>query len=139
MPLEEKTWGANHVVIESLAPDDKPVPVEICFRNPAEMGIDPSKIGGPGCEFIVTANALNSGVVPAFMVETAKKINGVMHFQVLFWVGYHVIDGKPVKRIPDDMEIPEVLAKLLYRHSTKEFTHLAKILPQVFQEERDNW
>ena len=36
------------------------------------------------------------------------------------------------------MEIPEVLAKLLYRHSTKEFTHLAKILPQVFQEERDN-
>ena len=37
------------------------------------------------------------------------------------------------------MEIPEVLAKLLYRHITKEFTHLAKILPQVFQEERDNW
>lgn len=139
VPLEEKTWGADHVVVESLAPYDKPVSLDINFRNPAEMGVDPERIGGPGCEFIVTANALNSGVVPAFMLESAKKIDGVMHLQVFFWVGYHAIDGKPVKIIPEDFVIPEPLSKLLFRHSIKEFENLAKILPQVFEEERNNW
>ncbi len=139
VPLEEKTWGAEHVVLESLAPDDKPVPIRISFRDPKEMGIDAARIGGKGCAFIVAANALNDGKIPSVMLETAKEIQGVMHYQVYFWIGYQMIDGQPVKCIPDDMQIPEIFPKLLLYHSSKEFSHLAEILPQVYEEEKDKW
>lgn len=137
--LEEKTWGAEHLVVESLAPEDKPVPIKISFRDPKEMGIDASRIGSEGCAFIVAANALNDGKIPSVMLETAKKMKGIMHYQVYFWIGYQIIDGQPVKCIPDGMEIPEIFPRLLLYHSTKEFSHLARILPQVYGEEKNNW
>ena len=37
------------------------------------------------------------------------------------------------------MEIPEVFPRLLLYHSTKEFSHLARILPQVYGEEKNSW
>ena len=84
MSLEEKTWGAEHIVLESLAPDDKPVPIKISFHDPKDMGIDASRIGTKGCEFIVAANALNDGKIPSVMLETAKEIQGTMYCQVYF-------------------------------------------------------
>ena len=51
-----------------------------------------------------------------------------------FWIGWHVIDGKPVKMIPDGVKMPLAGVKSLLMHNIKEFTHLAAILPEVYAE-----
>ncbi len=142
VPMEEKTWGATHTVQESigLGPDE----IVIMFQNPADMGIDTSKIGTPGCEFIVIANALLGPMkVPVVMMEVAKKIDGEMTFFARFWVGYHIIDGTPKCLVPVTKILPEEewngLAKGLLAHNIKEFGNLNRILPKVYAEEKDNW
>ena len=142
IPMEEKTWGATHTVQESIGgPPDE---IVIMFQNPADMGMDTSLIGKEGCEFIVCANALLGPMkMPVVMLEVAKKIDGVMTFQARFWVGYHIIDGKPQCLVPAWKVIPEqeceMIAKGLLAHNIKEFINLNKVLPKVYAEEKDNW
>ena len=81
--------------------------------------------------------------VPVVMTEVAKKVDGVMTFQARFWVGYHIIDGKvqclaPVTKILPEAEY-EAIAKSLLAHNIKEFTNLNKVLPKVYEEEKENW
>lgn len=138
IPMEEKTWGATHTVQESIGgPADE---IVIMFQNPADMGYDMNKIGPDGCEFIVSANALLGPMkVPVVMTEVAKKIHGVMTFQARFWVGYHIINGEAKYLLPPEVELPDQVAMGLVGHNIKEFTHLNKILPKVYAEEKDNW
>lgn len=138
IPMEEKTWGATHTVIESIGgPADE---IVIMFQNPADMGFDTSKIGTEGCEFMVAANALLGPMkVPVVMVEVAKKIDGVMTFTARFFIGYHIINGEGKYLLPPEVQIPVEVAMGLVGHNIKEFTHLNKVLPLVYAEEKDNW
>jgi hypothetical protein len=56
-----------------------------------------------------------------------------------WWFGWQIIDGKPVKCIPDGFKIPSVGPICLLNHNVKEFSNLARILPDVYREEKDNW
>ncbi len=138
IPMAQKNWGATHTVRESVGgPPDE---IVIMFTEPEKMGFDPHKLGTAGCEFMVTANALmGSAKVPVVMVETAKKIEGIMTFQARFWVGYHIVDGKVKYLLPPEVVLPEEVAMGLVGHNLKEFTHLGKILPSVYAEEKGKW
>lgn len=138
IPMAEKTWGATHTVQESLGgPADE---IVIMFTEPAKLGFDNEKIGTDGCEFMVAANALMGEMkVPVVMVEVAKKIDGVMTYQARFWVGYHIIDGEAKYLLPPEVKLPDEVAMGLVGHNIKEFTHLGKILPSVYAEEKDRW
>lgn len=138
IPMEQKTWGATHTVQESIGgPADE---IVIMFTEPAKLGFDNSRIGNEGCEFMVAANALMGAMkVPVVMVETAKKIDGVMTYQARFWVGYHIIDGEAKYLLPPEVVLPEEMAMGLIGHNIKEFTHLGKILPSVYAEEKNRW
>jgi len=35
--------------------------------------------------------------------------------------------------------VPEEVVRALFSHNIKEFSNLAKILPQVYVEEKNNW
>lgn len=134
VPLEEKTWGATHIVTESIGgPPDE---ITLMFTEPEKLGYDKSKIGTAGCEFIITANCLMGDMkVPVHVVEVAKKVDGIMTIQERFWIGYHVINGEGKCLIPPDAVLPEEVAMGLIAHFTKEYANLAKILPQVYAEE----
>ena len=138
VPMNEKTWGATHVVLESMGgPADE---ITIMFKNPAEMGFDPALIGTDSCEFLVTANCVLAPYnTPSHMVECAKKVNGVMTYMCRFWLGYHVIDGEAKYLLPPGINLPEEAAKGMVGHCIKEFSNLSKILPSVYAEEKDNW
>ena len=138
VPMEQKTWGATHVVLESMgaAPDQ----ITIMFKNPAEMGFDPALIGTDSCEFLVSANCLLAPYnTPSHMVECAKKVDGVMTYMCRFWVGYHAIDGEAKCLLPPEVTIPDEVAAGMVGHCIKEFSNLAKILPSVYAEEKDRW
>jgi len=139
VPVEEKTWGATHYVKESIGgpPDD----IVIMFQDPKVMGYDWSKVGTPECKFLIAANALLGPMkVPVVMTETASEDeDGLLTFHARFWIGYHIIDGVGKYLLPPEVELPDQVAMGLVGHNIKEFTHLAKILPSVYAEEKDNW
>lgn len=139
IPLEQKTWGVTHHVSESVVTGMPPTPIDIFFMNPEKMGVDMEKIGTEGCEFIVIANSLADRKIPAVMMEVAKKIDGVMTYLCRWWFGYAIENGEIKKLIPDGVKIPEDFMKALIGHSLKEFSNLGKILPSVYDEEKDNW
>lgn len=138
IPMNEKSWGAVHTVQESIGgPADE---IVIMFKNPAEMGFDMTKYGTDACKFIVTANALLGPMkVPVIMAETAAIVNGNLEYRTRFWIGYHVIDGEAKYLLPPGLELPEQVAMGLVGHNIKEFVHLAKILPDLYEEEKGFW
>lgn len=138
IPLNEKTWGATHTVLESIGgPADE---IVLMFQDPGVMGYDKSKIGTENCEFLVCCNALMGAMkIPVIMTECAKKMDGVMTFMARFWVGYHVIDGEARYLLPPEAQLPEQIAMGLEAHNIKEFSNLARILPSVYADEKDNW
>lgn len=138
VPINEKIWGCDNTVMESVGGPAEPI--VIMFRDPAELGYDSSKIGTEGCAFMVAANALMGAMkIPVVMTEVAKKIDGVMTFMARFWVGYHIIDGEGRYLLPPEVVLPEAVAMGLIGHNLKEFTHLNKVLPLVYGEEKDRW
>ena len=56
-----------------------------------------------------------------------------------FWFGWQIIEGKPVKCIPDGFKIPTAGPASLLNHNVKEFSNLARILPDLYSEEKDHW
>lgn len=52
-------------------------------------------------------------------------------------VGYVVQkDGTIVKTLPEGVKIPDIMPKGLFAHNIKEFTNLASIMPEVYQENK---
>jgi len=142
VPMNEKTWGATHTVMESIGgPAQK---IVIGFMDPEEMGFDKEKIGSDACEFLVSANALLGDMkVPVIMDETLKEVNGIKTFMARFWIGYQFVDGEARCLAPVTKILPEeewsMIAKGLLAHNIKEFSNLNRILPSVFGEEKDNF
>lgn len=138
IPLKEKTWGATHTVVEAIG--ETPDEITIMFKNPTDMGLDASKIGTKEIPFLVCANGLMGPMkIPSVLVEAAMPMDGGLEFRARFWMGYQVIDGKPKYLLPPDVVLPDDAGMGLLAHNLKEFPNLAKILPSVYAEEKDNW
>ena len=55
-----------------------------------------------------------------------------------FWIGIGIVDGKIKKIVPENIKVPLEVPKGLFAHNIKEFTNLAKILPEVYEENKEN-
>lgn len=140
LSLKEKYWGTMHHIKEDIGggPDE----LFACFRQPCEMGFDESKIGTKACGTIVTSN---SGMLcdPMASAETmchfVRETEDGIELRSRFWLGWHIIGGKPVKILPDDEVTPLMKPKMLLAHNMKEFQNLADLLPKIYPEQKDNW
>lgn len=56
-----------------------------------------------------------------------------------FWMGYAIVEGKPIKLLPEGGMVPHEVPLALLKHNVKEFTNLAAILPGLYEEEKDRW
>ncbi len=63
--------------------------------------------------------------------HVAREIPGGIELRSRFWLGWNIIDKKPV-RVAD--QVPFELVKGLAHHCPKEYTNLAAILPKVYEE-----
>jgi len=141
VPLREKSWGVTHKVLESTG---GPVSeIEIMFKYPGDLGFDQTKIGTAACSFMVCANGLETlpdgKKAAAVMVHMARDVEGGVDFRSRFFMGYHIRDEVPVKLIPPGMKIPGFIPEGLLAHNVKEYTHLASILPKLYEEEKGRW
>ncbi|WP_258115607.1 DAPG hydrolase family protein, partial [Levilactobacillus yiduensis] len=77
----------------------------------------------------------------ALMLHTVRPIKGGIELRSRFWLGWNVDlqTHEPIRVIPDDAKIDGEIAKRLGIHSIKEMTNLAKILPSIYRENKDNF
>lgn len=135
IPMNQKTWGVTHKILEDIG--FGPSELTLSFKRPGDFGYDEKLLGSKYCNSMVCA--IGEGDVPAFMTHKYYKVDGGTMFESKFWIGYAYIDGKIVKVLPEGIEVPEIAVRNLFKHNIKEFSNLAKILPEIYSEEKDNW
>lgn len=128
IPMNERIWRITHTVIEDTGAG--PQPLNINFKSPEEMGFDMEVFRKSKVLSIVCANGDT-----AVMVHSIREIPDGIELRSRFWLGYNIVDKKPVKLIPDGVKIPQEVPEGLIRHNVKEFSNLAKILPSLYEEE----
>ena len=127
----ERLWGTRHDITEGFgaAPKDVVVP----FIHPVELGFDRDLYEAfPG-----TIIAMASDDVRTVSLHFVRPVEGGVELRSRFWFGWRLIDGKVARG--DDITYPEGLPRSLLLHNIKEFTNLARLLPRIFPEERDNF
>jgi hypothetical protein len=127
----ERNWGTTDVVDEDVGTGT--VVLYISFMSPEDYGYDMNQFRAPN---VLTAVNANSGIMePRTPLITfshvAREIPGGIELRSRFWLGWNIIDKKPVK-VAD--RVPLELVKGLAYHCPKEYTNLAAILPRVYEE-----
>ena len=134
VPLRERIWNTCDTVSEDNF-GTGPRTVVINFRNPVDIGFDPEKYAA----FDGTIICAGDEKAPTVMCHFVRPIQGGVELRSRFWVGYSIVDGKPVKVVPEGKSIPPERGVLMLRHNIKEYTNLAAILPEVYAKFKDKW
>ncbi len=143
LSMQERHWGSVHNIWEDIGTGNIDL-LRIAFKKPSEMGYDMSKIGTDACNALCCANVTVLGGggrpdVPVVMTHFLRPVDGGSELRSRFWFGWQIIDGEPVKCIPDGVKIPAIGPVSLLNHNVKEFSNLAAILPSVYAEENGRW
>lgn len=131
LSFKERYWNTRHDIIEAFGPEPKEVVVP--FIPPQDMGFDPEKLEKFDGTIVAMAAEDNRTISCHFV----RPVEGGVELRSRFWFGWHLKDGRPQRF--DNIPMPEQLPKALLLHNIKEFTNLARLLPRIFPEERDNF
>lgn len=130
LSLKERYWNTTHDIKESLLPDQPPVNIHLTFVPPETIGFDPEKLRTFGGTMICTAG-------PTIMCHFIRPTADGCELRTRFWMGYAVKNGK-IEKLPG-FPGRAAMGKALLIHNVKEFANLAKILPEVYAEFRDDF
>jgi hypothetical protein len=142
-PPSLKFQGMTHHVVEDIGGGVLNA-VDISFLTPEDFGFDMSRFHSPNVEALAAANVTARRVgdpadgpgLPVAFVHLVRKVDGGIEVRNRFWVGYQIVDKKPVLMLPPDVRIPEEAAQGLFLHDVQEFANLAAILPELYREMR---
>ncbi|MCF0142606.1 MAG: phloretin hydrolase [Parasporobacterium sp.] len=129
LSYKERYWDTTHDVKEAVQ-GTEPNDLRLHFVRPEYVGWDPEKLKTFGGTIVCTPG-------PAIMSHFVRPTADGCELRTRFWLGYMAHDGI-IDRIPEMQFTPE-RGKNLLKHNVKEFTHLAKILPEVYAEFRDDF
>lgn len=142
LSYRERLWNTSHDIIEDIGmgPDH----IFINFKNPGDMGFDVSRIGTEACSTLVCGNGYGVGQPPyatvgTFMSHTVRERGDGLELRSIFWFGWKHENGRDIKVLPDGMRVPPMGPMALLLHNVKEFTNLARLIPRVYAEEKDNF
>ncbi len=141
IPPREKLWGMKHKSLESFD-REPPSWVEMEFLCPWDVGYDKSLDNTDRCQYILCAKSKLNGKIPVFMTENlVKGEDGINEIRLRFWIGYELQeDGHFTCSFPFFLKLPPAkLVSLLMLHNHREYFHINKILPRIYEENKDNW
>ncbi len=128
LSMKERYWDTMHDVREDTGLGLEHILIN--FRNPADIGFDPEKLKDFKGTIVCAGNEHN----PVIMCHFLRPVEDGCELRTRFWFGYSIIGGSPVKVIPDGFTFPLMPVQALLAHNIKEFTHLASILPALYEE-----
>lgn len=134
IPLKERIWDTVDFAVEEN-PVDGPHTVAIHFRDPADIGFDREKLSCFDGTIVCAADEK----APVVMCHFVRPIEGGIELRSRFWMGKCIVDGKPRSALPEGVKMPLAIGKNVLTHNNKEFSNLAAILPEVFEEFKDKW
>lgn len=129
---KEKLWGVEHNVIEDLG--FGPERLHINFMSPGQLGFSINRFKEPYVSSVIGGN-VNFGVMCHFI----RKIQYGIEVRSRFWIGYQIINRKPVKILPEGVQSSKEVAKRLALCTINKYSKLAKLLPLIYYEERSRW
>lgn len=140
--LDQKIHGSVHHVIENIGCGVEDI--QISFLAPEELGFDMSRFKSPAVGTVIGANGISQNraggpQAPAIMLHFVREIPGGVELRTRFWMGYHMVNGKHVKKLPPFIKVPMESIKGLAYHCVEEYSNLAAILPAIYEENKDIW
>lgn len=132
LSMKERYWNTTHDISEALVDGMEPVPVDLTFVPPEVVGFDPEKVKAFNGTIICTPG-------PALMIHFLRPTEYGSELRTRFFMGYMATpDG--VNPIPG-FGFPKMdeRGRALLIHNVKEFSHLAKILPELYNEFKDDF
>ena len=134
----ERYWNTSHKIRESMRDGAPPVSATLTFVPPWYVGFDMERMKAIGATAVVTPG-------PVIMVHFVRPTPTGSELRTRLWFGYKATPNG-IERIPDFQGRPGggpfnpgMMAKGLLLHNIKEFTHLAEILPSLFNEYKDDF
>lgn len=138
-PLAEKSQNIDHFIVEDVG--SGPVDVVLSFLTPRQLGFDMDRFhassvacvfGGSGVgELMEGDTPMRSSSV---MIHLCREINGGIEFRSRFWLGYRLNRGKATCFLPPGLRLPIEMPMALGFHNVMEYSNLAAILPELYQE-----
>jgi hypothetical protein len=141
-PLPLKFQGFTHHVVEDIGGGVLNA-VDIAFLTPEDFGFDMSRFHPPNVEALAAANVMARDVdapadapaLPVAFVHLVRNVEGGIEVRNRFWIGYQIVDKKPVLMLPPGASVPEEGARGLFLHDVQEFANLGAILPELYKEQ----
>ena len=130
LSYRERFWNTEHVLEEQLTPERPPIRTRLHFVHPTAIGFDAEKFEAFNGTIVCTPG-------PAVMIHFLRPVEGGSELRTRFFMGYPMNPGEPI-RFPDFPFFEEGNRAMLM-HNVKEFTHLAKILPELYNEFKDDF
>lgn len=130
LSMRERYWNTTHDVQEALLDGDDPIPVMIPFVPPTVIGFDPEKLAAFEGTIVCTSG-------PVIMFHFLQPAKEGYTLRSRFYLGYET-SPEGNRRLPD-YHAPVELARAMLVHNIKEYTHLGKILPDLYREFRDSF
>ncbi len=144
LPMKKRYRNTIHDVVEDVSGFDmlglptpgKIIDLAICFTDPEFIGFDSKKLEDFDGTIVCSANDVGIAIMCHVFRMTENGGELLTHY----WVGYRVVDGKPEVLPPPVLEsYTDLDAQGLFAHNIKEYSHLAELLPQVYEEFKDCW
>jgi hypothetical protein len=142
VPLRDKYTDMDHFVVEDVGNGTENIVIR--FKKFENMGFDTDKFrSSPTVEIVGGYGSNESRDNPtgfkgsAVMIHSIRDISGGIELRTRFWLGARIIEGKAYKVIPPFVRIPVEAPMGLAFHNVAEFSHLAAILPEIYEENKN--
>ncbi|MEJ2110716.1 MAG: hydrolase [Acidobacteriota bacterium] len=140
IPIREKNWGITHHVAEDCNCGRESI--DITFLSPEDFGFDMTRWKEPYVTTFAGGFGWSSPVVktnppikaPSLMCHMFRKCPGGLEHRTRFWMGYCFSDGQPELCLPPGSSVPTMAVQGLARHNVHEFSNLALLLPEIYEE-----
>jgi hypothetical protein len=140
VPIKDKIYGRTDHVVEDVGTGAEDIFIFFC--HPSELGFDMDRFHAPNVAAMYGGYGLDSAVgaepwavrAPAIMCHFIREISGGIEFRTRFWMGYTLINRKPVMMLPYGIKVPEVAVQGLAEHNVREYTNLRNLLPGIHSE-----
>ena len=145
VPVRDKCRHIIHHVTEDVGMGAEHI--DIHFLGPDEMGFDMERFVAPNVGTFVGGFGFSLNehqppdipAAPAIMCHFIREIPGGIEFRSRFWMGYTLIDRKPVFMLPSGVKVPEAAVQGLAEHNVREYTNLRNLLPGIYKELEGKW
>jgi len=130
LSMKERYWNTTHEIREGLLDGDDPMPVRLTFVPPEMVGFDAEKLKSFKGTIVCTPG-------PAVMVHFIRPTATGSELRTRFWMAYQKTENgmQPLPGFPSNV----MMGRALLYHNVKEFSNLAKILPELYREYKDDF